>query len=117
MRFIPALRVRFFWTSFGPLVSVLVIYVSKEVTDDIARFKRNRRNNLLAYTMLCGGGPEDMAEVRMVAVASRDIRVGDILVLDSDDRVPADCVLLRAVRTEPAHHRESEHGATADAPD
>ncbi len=57
--------------------------------DDIARFKRNRRINLLAYTMLCAGGPEDTAEVRRVAVASCDIRIGDILVLDSDDRVRA----------------------------
>ncbi len=96
-QFIPALRVGFFWTYFGPLVFVLLISVSEEAMDDIARFKRDRRINLLAYTMLCGGGPEDTGEVRRVTVASRDIRVGEILILDSDDRVPVDCVLLRAI--------------------
>lgn len=31
-----------------------------------------------------------------MSVASRDTRVGDLLLLESDDRVLADCVLLRA---------------------
>ncbi len=52
-----------------------------------------------------------------MTAASRDIRVGDMRVLDSDDRVPADCVRLHTVSTERALYRESGERAKADATD
>lgn len=119
-QFIPAMRVGFFWTYFGPLVFVLLISVSKEAIDDFSRFRRDRRINLVAYTRLradeTGNG-----EVTNSVVASRDIRVGDVLVLDSDDRVPADCVLLRAIPNErvngASNTGDDEDTQTHDSPD
>lgn len=96
-QFIPALRVGFFWTYFGPLLFVLVVSVSKEAFDDFARFQRDRKLNLFAYTLLLRHGDN---EARPVRVPSQDIRVGDILMLETNERVPADCVLLRAVLAE-----------------
>lgn len=113
-QFIPALRVGFFWTYFGPLVFVLMISVSKEALDDFARFKRDRAINLVAYSALVGGGPADNGEVRASTIASRDIRVGDVLVLESDDRVPADCVLLRAVSTSRGARADDEGAAEGE---
>lgn len=90
---IPALRVGFFWTYFGPLVFVVMISVAKEASDDLARFRRDKGMNMFAYTLLVRGDDGHSTSVR---VASQDIRVGDVLVLETDERVPADCVLLRA---------------------
>lgn len=96
-QFIPALRVGFFWTYFGPLLFVLAVSVSKEAVDDFARFQRDRKLNMFAYSMLVRQGNDDATIVR---VASQDIRVGDVLMLETNERVPADCVLLRAVTAE-----------------
>lgn len=125
-QFIPALRVGFFWAYFGPLAFVLAISLAKEARDDAARARRDRAVNDAPYTRLrpaevaggavaarngvgggqaarrvAGGGPlrgRPVAET----VPSRDIRVGDVLVLAMDQRVPADCLLLRAEPRESA---------------
>eukprot|EP00171_Calliarthron_tuberculosum_P016184 IDg16184t1 len=95
----------------------------KEAMDDFSRFRRDRRINLVAYTMLCAN-ENSSGDVRPVTVASRDIRVGDVLILDSDDRVPADCVLLRAIPNERINSTTDEdansptnEGQTGDVPD
>jgi phospholipid-translocating ATPase len=129
-QFIPALRVGFFWTYFGPLVFVLLVSLTKEASDDIARFRRDKNMNLFAYTLLVRSTDTDIISTdgatgieesgragilrgrratrvenlidwatpgtEAVRIASQDIRVGDVLVLETDERVPADCVLLRA---------------------
>lgn len=119
-QFIPALRVGFFWTYFGPLIFVLMVSITKEAMDDLARFRRDANMNMFAYTLLLRSSDgtsrrgndqrighaqahaEDPVELHSsrraepVRVASKDIRVGDVLVLETNERVPADCVLLRA---------------------
>ncbi len=120
-QFIPPLRVGFFWTYFGPLLFVLLISISKEALDDLARFRRDRRINLVPYTRLRTSS--STGEMRTETVASRDIRVGDVLMLESDDRVPADCVLLRAIPNEGALRPSTPDGSASnpaqsqDAPD
>ncbi|CDF33958.1 phospholipid-transporting ATPase IIA [Chondrus crispus] len=99
-QFIPALRVGFFWTYFGPLVFVLLVSVSKEAFDDLARFQRDRKLNMFAYSLLL---PDENGSAHTVRIPSQDIRVGDVLILDTDERVPADCVLLRVVCPEDDH--------------
>lgn len=96
-QFIPALRVGFFWTYFGPLVFVLIVSISKEAFDDLSRFQRDRKLNMFGYSLLLR---DDNGEAQTVRIASQDIRVGDVLILESNERVPADCVMLRAVSSE-----------------
>ena len=96
-QFIPALRVGFFWTYFGPLLFVLMVSMSKEAFDDIARNQRDKKLNSFGYTLLLRG---DGSDYHAVYIASQDIRVGDVLVLEANERVPADCVLLRAISSE-----------------
>ena len=60
----------------------------KEALDDFARYRRDTEANSAVYTRLTAHGTQ--------SVASADIRVGDILRLTTNQRVPADCVLLRA---------------------
>lgn len=96
-QFIPALRVGFFWTYFGPLVFVLLVSISKEAFDDLSRFQRDRNLNMFGYSLLLR---DENGEAQTVRIASQDIRVGDVLMLEANERVPADCVLLRAVSSE-----------------
>lgn len=97
-QFIPALRVGFFWTYFGPLLFVLIVSISKEAFDDFSRYQRDHKLNMFGYTLLLRGVSRD--ESHSVRIASQDIRVGDVLMLEANERVPADCVLLKAISPE-----------------
>lgn len=102
-QFVPQLQVGFFWTYFGPLTFVLMISMGKEGLDDLKRARRDWEINEVRYTVVVrrDDGDEDDVEsgdlgLVEMEVAARDIRVGDVLVLRKDARVPADCVMLRA---------------------
>eukprot|EP00127_Corallochytrium_limacisporum_P006178 Clim_evm17s220 gene=Clim_evmTU17s220 len=86
-QFIPALRIGYLYTYWGPLAFVISVTMAKEIYDDILRFQRDRRINREEFTQLTPDGS--------VPLRSEDVRVGQLLVLQKDQRVPADCVLLR----------------------
>lgn len=111
-QFIPALRVGFFWTYFGPLVFVLLVSISKEAFDDLARFQRDRKLNMFGYSLLLR---DESGEAQTVRIPSQDIRVGDVLMLDANERVPADCVLLRAVSPEEDHSPSDDDSSSNGA--
>jgi phospholipid-translocating ATPase len=81
-------RAGFLFTYIAPLAFVLSITMLKEAVDDLARYRRDAEANSAVYTRLTPAGPE--------RVAARDIQVGHVLLLHSNQRVPADLVLLRA---------------------
>jgi phospholipid-translocating ATPase len=87
-QFIPVLQVGFLFTYIAPLGFVLSITMLKEAIDDFARYRRDTEANSAVYTRLTAQGTQ--------SVASCDIKVGDILRIGTNQRVPADCVLLRA---------------------
>jgi phospholipid-translocating ATPase len=86
-QFIPALKIGYIITYFGPLCFVLLITISKEAIDDFQRYKRDKEANSQIYQQLTTAGPQP--------IISSKIRVGDIIILEKDQRVPADMVLLR----------------------
>jgi len=122
---VPALRIGFLSTYIVPLVFVLAITLGKEAHDDIARRRRDREANGEPYEVLALG-PETQPVGRIrglgkkkVGIAegsqartdgrenlrttlkkSRDLIVGDILVLKKDQRVPADVVILKSISNE-----------------
>lgn len=112
---IPALRVGFFWTYFGPLVFVLLVSISKEAYDDLARYQRDNNLNMFAYNVLLRSSQPSTAEI--VRVASQDLRVGDVLILDTNERVPADCVLLRVVSADDESAPESSSSPSEEQSD
>lgn len=115
---IPALRIGYLSTYIVPLVFVLSITMGKEAFDDIGRRRRDTEANSEAYQVLELGPPSEEnsgarrlrqkrrkgknAEVRQGedylfrTVKSRDIKVGDVLVLGKDMRVPADVIILKS---------------------
>ncbi|KAK9470316.1 uncharacterized protein V1510DRAFT_286108 [Dipodascopsis tothii] len=83
---VPVLRVGYLSSYVLPLAFVLFVTMSKEAFDDIARRRRDAEANKEGYEVL--GRPD--------AVRSRDLRVGDLVALKKDQRIPADMILLKS---------------------
>jgi phospholipid-translocating ATPase len=86
-QFIPILKVGFLFTYVAPLLFVLGITLAKEAFDDIKRWKRDLDANSQKYQKLTPSGPK--------TIPSSSIKVGDMIIINPNQRVPADCVLLR----------------------
>jgi len=134
---IPPLQIGSLWTYFAPLGFVLSVSLGKEAYDDLTRRRRDTEANNEQYTMLrlrgmrmtgytdghtkpvnrprlqemdeeesaIGGHDLDIDEIR---VRARDIKVGDVLRMSKDQRVPADVVVLKCVVSESATRSDSE---------
>jgi phospholipid-translocating ATPase len=86
-QFIPALQVGFLFTYIAPLVFVLSITIGKEALDDYKRFKRDKEANSQQYTRLSKRG--------LIPQPSSRIKVGHMIVVNTNQRVPCDMILLR----------------------
>eukprot|EP01059_Diplonema_ambulator_P007653 TRINITY_DN17146_c0_g1_i1.p1 TRINITY_DN17146_c0_g1~~TRINITY_DN17146_c0_g1_i1.p1 ORF type:complete len:1140 (+),score=434.95 TRINITY_DN17146_c0_g1_i1:152-3421(+) len=87
-QFFPPLQVGFLFTYIAPLVFVVAVALLKEAYDDFQRFMRDAEANGEKYEAYLGDG-------KWGRIASRDITVGMVLRLKSNERVPADCILLK----------------------
>lgn len=138
---IPALRIGYLSSYIVPLVFVLSITLGKEAHDDIARRKRDTEANGEPYEVLSfaaagaqrekrkgimlgkrknvtevegnGVGDGDTRGVRTVLKKSRSLKVGDILVLKKDNRVPADVVILKTISNEVSQAEEGKPDDTS----
>ncbi|KIP06661.1 hypothetical protein PHLGIDRAFT_106736 [Phlebiopsis gigantea 11061_1 CR5-6] len=95
-QFVPALKIGPIATYIAPLAFVLCVTIGKEAYDDYKRHLRDREANSQRYLVLepssytsIDGGPHTRS------VPSSQIAVGDLVVLEKNQRVPADLVLLR----------------------
>ncbi|KAI0369507.1 protein transporter [Pilatotrama ljubarskyi] len=97
-QFIPALKIGFIITYVAPLAFVLTVTMGKEAYDDYKRNLRDREANSQKYLVLdpteySASTPEGIPHTR--SVPSSALRVGDLVLLEKNQRVPADLVLLR----------------------
>ncbi|CED82734.1 aminophospholipid-transporting p-type atpase [Phaffia rhodozyma] len=93
-QFIPALKIGFIVTYVAPLAFVLAVTMGKEAFDDYLRHLRDTEANSARYLILDRNtGPSTIPPTR--AVPSSRLQVGDLVVLEKNQRVPADMVLLR----------------------
>lgn len=91
-QFVPFLKVGLMVTYIAPLAFVLVVTMLKEMFDDYQRMLRDKDLNLskvekLAYDQKTGS-------FKLKQIYSKDIRVGQILRLKHNSRVPADMLLI-----------------------
>lgn len=77
------LRVGLLVTFVAPLGFVISVTLIKEACDDIIRYKRDKEQN-----------NEKVTKLNKKRIKNKNIKVGDILILNRNDRVPADCLLL-----------------------
>ncbi|KAF8841070.1 phospholipid-translocating P-type ATPase [Paxillus ammoniavirescens] len=123
-QFVPALKIGFIITYVAPLAFVLCVTMGKEAYDDYKRNLRDREANSQKYLILVPPPsptqratshlPEsttlfDVSDSELEAnphshpdpgphtrsVPSSSLKVGDLVLLEKNDRVPADMVLLR----------------------
>ncbi|XP_013389080.1 probable phospholipid-transporting ATPase IIB [Lingula anatina] len=86
-QFIPEIRIGYLYTYWGPLGFVIFVTMAREAVDDFRRFRRDQEMNSQKYQRLTRTGIE--------SAPSSDIRVGDIIIVEKNQRVPADLILLR----------------------
>ncbi|KAG8927497.1 putative aminophospholipid-translocase [Tulasnella sp. 419] len=96
-QFIPALKIGFIVTYVAPLAFVLTVTMGKEAYDDYKRNLRDREANSQKYLILEPNGITDPSSTITPtrAIPSSKLRVGDLVLLEKNQRVPADVVLLR----------------------
>ncbi|CXJ22142.1 phospholipid-transporting ATPase, putative [Plasmodium berghei] len=88
LQVIPIFNTGYVFTFVAPLIFIILISLINEVVDDLKRFIKDLDiNNEIYYTLLQNGN--------FKKTYSKDIQVGDIILIKSKQRVPADCILLR----------------------
>ncbi|PGH00664.1 phospholipid-translocating ATPase [Blastomyces parvus] len=125
---IPILRIGYMSSYIAPLAFVVSISLGKEALDDIARRRRDAEANAEEYTVISFTPSSSRKPVvrNTVAVSdqgsvlhgnkifeitkkSRDLKVGDILKLGKDQRLPADVVILKSALPEVAAAQNTNH--------
>ncbi|KAH3744561.1 aminophospholipid-transporting P-type ATPase [Pelomyxa schiedti] len=87
-QFISVLQVGYLFTYWLPLMFVVGLALCKEAYDDIKRWKQDNHANNQMYQRLLPSGD-------LVPISSAGIQVGHIIVVNVNERVPADLVLLK----------------------
>ena len=104
-QFVPALKIGFLATYIAPLSFVLCVTIGKEAVDDYARHQRDAEANSAPYVVLVpapGGG------TAVDVVPASRLRVGDLVLLHKNQRVPADLVLLKTYAADAADDAADE---------
>ena len=80
------LKVGFLFTYVAPLAFVLVFTLTKEAIDDYHRKKRDEETNNQTYQLVTKTGT--------TPILSKDLKVGHIIEVHSNQRIPADMLIL-----------------------
>lgn len=83
---VPALRIGYLSSYVVPLAFVLTVTMAKEAMDDIQRRRRDNESNSELYAILN----------KSQLVASKNLKVGDLIKIHKGSRIPADSVLLQS---------------------
>lgn len=108
---LPVLRIGYMSSYIAPLAFVVAISLGKEAWDDIGRRRRDAEANAEEFTVLsfgppAGGNSRNVSDLRLgenvyeITKKSRDLKVGEVLKVKKDQRLPADVVILKSTVTE-----------------
>lgn len=115
---IPVLRIGYMSSYIAPLAFVVSVSLGKEAWDDIGRRRRDAEANAEEFTVLAFGQPGSSASkisyrparselaaskfdsMYEITKKSRDLKVGDVLKIRKDQRLPADVVILKSTLNE-----------------
>ncbi|KAL4884044.1 hypothetical protein BJY04DRAFT_226291 [Aspergillus karnatakaensis] len=124
---IPVLRIGYMSTYIAPLAFVVSISLGKEALDDIGRRRRDAEANAEEFAVLAldktGGSRafpvaqdahSQRENVPVIVKKSRDLKVGDVLKVRKNQRLPADVVILKSVSNDSAARKSQENGLSVD---
>lgn len=101
---LPVLRIGYMSSYIAPLAFVVSISLAKEALDDIARRRRDAEANSEEFSVMCFDKPTSLGtepgNILEITKKSRDLKVGDVLKLRKNQRLPADVVILKSVPSE-----------------
>ncbi|GAA6107016.1 probable phospholipid-transporting ATPase IIA [Tachysurus ichikawai] len=86
-QFVNELRLGALYTYWVPLGFVLIITIVREAVEEIRCYVRDKEVNSQIYSKLCTRGT--------MKVKSSSIQVGDLIIVEKNQRVPADMIFLR----------------------
>uniref|UniRef100_A0A2K6KGQ1 Phospholipid-transporting ATPase n=1 Tax=Rhinopithecus bieti TaxID=61621 RepID=A0A2K6KGQ1_RHIBE len=86
-QFVPEMRLGALYTYWVPLGFVLAVTVIREAVEEIRCYVRDKEVNSQVYSRLTARGT--------VKVKSSNIQVGDLIIVEKNQRVPADMIFLR----------------------
>ncbi|KAI7798944.1 probable phospholipid-transporting ATPase IIB isoform X3 [Triplophysa rosa] len=86
-QFVPSLKIGYLYTYWAPLAFVLSVTMVREAVDEVRRCRRDKEMNSQLYSKLTMRGK--------VQVKSSDIQVGDLIIVEKNQRIPADMIFLR----------------------
>ncbi|EGR27281.1 phospholipid-translocating p-type flippase family protein, putative [Ichthyophthirius multifiliis] len=86
-QFIPVLKVGLLFSYVAPLSLVLFLTILKEAYDDYKRFKRDKEANSQEYMVI-------QKEGQLISLKSSELKVGHIVQVQANQRIPADMILL-----------------------
>ncbi|SPP85755.1 probable phospholipid-transporting ATPase IIA isoform X1 [Drosophila guanche] len=89
-QFIPDIRIGYPYTYWGPLGFVLMVTICREAVDDLRRHQRDHEVNSQKYKRLSATNHSGYE-----MVPSSKLKVGDVIIVEKNERVPADLILLR----------------------
>ncbi|KAM4623210.1 putative phospholipid-transporting ATPase IIA [Discoglossus pictus] len=86
-QFVPEMRLGPLYTFWVPLGFVLAVTIIREASEEIRCFIRDKEVNSQIYSKLTARGT--------VKVRSSSIQVGDLIIVEKNQRIPADMIFLR----------------------
>uniref|UniRef100_A0A8C2MCK7 Phospholipid-transporting ATPase n=1 Tax=Cricetulus griseus TaxID=10029 RepID=A0A8C2MCK7_CRIGR len=86
-QFVPEMRLGALYTYWVPLGFVLAVTIVREAVEEIRCYMRDKEVNSQVYSRLTSRGT--------VKVKSSNIQVGDLILVEKNQRVPADMIFLR----------------------
>ncbi|XP_006794553.2 probable phospholipid-transporting ATPase IIB [Neolamprologus brichardi] len=86
-QFVPSLKIGYLYTYWAPLGFVLAVTMVREAVDEVRRYQRDKEMNSQLYSKLTVRGK--------IQVKSSDIQVGDLIIVEKNQRIPADMIFLR----------------------
>nr|XP_020030745.1 probable phospholipid-transporting ATPase IIA isoform X3 [Castor canadensis] len=86
-QFVPEMRLGALYTYWVPLGFVLAVTIIREAVEEIRCYVRDKDVNSQVYSRLTARGT--------IKVKSSSIQVGDLIIVEKNQRVPADMIFLR----------------------
>ena len=96
-QFIPELKVGFLFAYLSPLCVVIVVSLLKEFSDDVNRRIQDLKTNSKKVTIikLYKKNKNSKKELKTQLKSSSKLKIGDVIELKKDERVPADIIVLK----------------------